>query len=64
MFERLKYIYDQFTRYGTVYNEKILDILDVIAEINDDFYHDRDVSEIQASIHKAKKLLDQLAEAE
>ena len=59
---RTEVVCDQLTRYsGEVISDELLDVLDVITEINDDLWHDRDTALILEGIEKAKGLLNILA---
>lgn len=52
---------EQLTRYsGHVFNPELLDVLEMLAEINDDLYHARSSDLIQFQIRSAKTLLDKL----
>ena len=50
----------QFQRYGSVFSEALLDVLDMIVEINDDMHHNRASSLINDKIEKTKQLLDKV----
>lgn len=51
----------QLTRYSSLYNEELADVLWKLTDINDDLHNMRDPDLIQAAIDKAKSLLDKVS---
>lgn len=52
---------EQLTRYGEVADSRLLDLLRLLTEINDDLCNGRDQSLVRASCEQAKALLSQIA---
>lgn len=59
-YTRTEEAFDQLTRYGDVFCDEIVNILEVLADINDDLWHSRLHSLTQANVNKIKLLLDSL----
>jgi hypothetical protein len=55
---RLKYAFEQLIRYGHVHNNKIIDIIDRLTDINDDLHHGRHERLIVDNVNKIKSDLD------
>lgn len=56
--QRLKDAFEQLERYSNgVFDEKLLDIIDCVVEINDDLWHDRNPAH---NVEQAKNILNDL----
>lgn len=51
----------QLARYGGVFNSDLADLLDCVAEINDDLHNDRARHLIEAQVKKAQTILGRIA---
>jgi len=59
--ERIRNAADQLLRYGLVCDDRLLDVLDLLADINDDISHLRERALVERSCEKAAFLLKEIA---
>ncbi len=52
---------DQLLRYGDVADERLLDVLDALTDINDDMHHARHKDIVSEACKKAVELLHEIA---